>query len=206
MTWREHKPEPGDALKDFPGMIRSQKTAFDVIMRRFFYWSDSVQSAGMPRGGTSDNTGVARAFYGLASQVSGGHWGGLMVTSDTSRLFNLSVSGGAVLLGGQRSIVHDSIQSAQITTGQRYLVQSAATPASGGLAQGQYVQNFPSVFAAVPRILIMPVVTSAVAIYTASVSTATTGGFSYAVDWCGSGADPSSFTMMWRASAASALW
>lgn len=149
MTWDENKPRLKDLILDIGPVLHSHKTEFRAGIEKHFFWDESSgASAGEPR--LSDGSlgpGSARAFYGAASEVSANRDGGMMVTSDTSRLYGLTSLSSAGI-GGSLAVIDYS--AATIPTNKRNLVQS------GTVAEdtGSYTTAFPTAYDGVPALRI----------------------------------------------------
>ena len=200
MSWHEDRPQDTDRVTDWAATLRARKVDVRSALSKHFYFQEhSGTSAGIPRLSTT-TPGSARAFFGLASQVSAYRDGALFVTSDTSRFYGLT-STSSFLLGGRDVVVFNSPAAGE-TADQRYISQISF---ARGLGKGSYTTNWGTPFAEVPRVVLSQEVNVYTNFYTVSLSSVSAGGFSFGLGYLGTGADPSNCTIHWLASGLSAF-
>lgn len=176
IAWDEDKPADSNAYSQFPGELRSFKTALRTGLEQHFYWQDgaSIASAGQMK------PGAARAFYATESALSNYTNGFLLVASDTSRLYGLVSSATTAFVGSARAIEHTTLP--QQTA--RWLIQGGTGHSGGGLSS---TTAFPTAYAVAPSVMcsLLTGAQSTVTLAILSISALTSGGFtvdSYRVD------------------------
>lgn len=170
-AWNETQPTLQSLVKELPSTLTNQMEAFRQGIEQTFLWTQSSgASAGEPlHSSASTKPGAARAFFGPASQVSASKDGRLFVTSDTSRLYAVP-SGGSVLLNSNRAVLGDSasyVTNASalsvlegLKASTRWFVQSGSTNPPF-VSTATIKITFPVPYTVAPRVMVMPLLSSA---------------------------------------------
>ena len=169
-VWNETLPTMASLVSEFPSTLTNQMEAFRQGVEQTFYWTQSSgASAGEPILSSASTTpGAARAFFAPASSVSSSKDGRLFLASDTTTLYAVP-SGGSVRLFNNRTILGDSLLAQAVVFGlpsfesikpnSAWLVQSGT---SGQFASTATIKlTFPIAYAAAPRVMLCPIVSSA---------------------------------------------
>jgi hypothetical protein len=140
--WDEAAPANTQAASLGDDAIRSMKTNVAGGLGTSMYWpgtgGGSAASAGIMK------PGAARAFYGTQSQVSAAQTGQLMLTSDTSRLYEVGPAGG-LMLGSGSGVDGPSHPG----TGVRWVVNSGVTVAGSGTTQA-----YGAAYVSIPQVVV----------------------------------------------------
>ncbi len=210
MIWEPNNPRPTSDISDVASTIRANKVVIDNSMQTTFYWSDSVQSGGVPRISTS-TPGSFRAYYGPQSEVSyPGRDGTLMFTSDTGVLYGFA-AGEAIPLSSLSAIhaIHRS-QDATSANAVRDVNERKIVAIGHVLVGGENVKAtgvtipFNATFAESPQVTLTmnsfgnPANSSAS--YHACVIDVTTTTFLLGVWHADRATDPLTARVFWRAS------
>jgi len=198
MVWRTTKPVESDRVKNLGGVIRDNKSAFDVALQKCFYWSDSESSAGIVT--SSATTGTARAFYDAASRlsttnISTNTSGRLYLDSTNTRLYVLGESTKTTLVGSGQGVVcnYDIGRGvAALNNNERILVQSGSKIDVTTGASTAVPVSYTTAYAVTPNLMVSLSHTTdqsgAAGMFTHYVSAQDNTGFTVTMAW--SSADP----------------
>lgn len=162
-TWDENAPADSDSASSGDNELRLLKVSVREGVDASMYWPSGVGGSAASAG--IMKPGAARVFYGAASAVSTANDGQLMYASDTSRLYHIGPSTGAMFLGSPFVVEH--LQNAG--TGSHWAMLS-------GIGNNGVTISFNQAYGATPMVVASAATTTAIAAVT-TVSTSTTGGF-----------------------------
>jgi hypothetical protein len=141
-TWVETNPPNTEAASLGDDAIRGAKVSVAEGLGTSMYWpgtgGGSAASAGIMK------PGAARTFLGTQSQVSAAQSGQLMVTSDTSRLYQVGPAGG-LMLGSALGVEGPSYPGAGI----RWVASSGIT-VNGNLT----IQGYGVAYNGLPQVIV----------------------------------------------------